>query len=164
MSGRFRVIVLLSAVALSFAFFSVTQAGQARSPESQTYSFTVSDVLDCGTFLDNFTDYYTIRDTLYFDRSAAPARETLHVDHYSTDTNSVTGLSLHEHDYFIIIIDYVAGTWTINGAEFVMNRSGQGIVLQDTGRIVFGDSGVIFQAGPHQANTQGDEAWCIALG
>jgi len=99
-----------------------------------------------------------------FDNGGAVSRVVDHVDHVSNDVNSVTGLALHEHDNFMTIFDPTAGTVTLDGALVRMNRPGQGIVIQDVGRLVFdADFHMIFVAGHHQALREGDQAFRNAL-
>ena len=51
-----------------------------------------------------------------------PSRGCLeHVHHVSNDVNSVTGLTLHEHNHFTVLLDFVNGTVTLNGAINIMN-------------------------------------------
>ena len=64
------------------------------------------------------------------------------------DTNSVTGLTVHEHGHFIETFDLRTGTVTVTGNQEVANRPGTGVVVQDTGRIVFdADGNVVLFAG-----------------
>ena len=77
----------------------------------------------------------------------------------------MTGLSLHEHDRYAISVDLQTGQLSIAGAPIRMNRKGQGIVIHDTGIVVFdAEENVIFEGGPHEVLNQGEEAvFCRAL-
>ena len=77
----------------------------------------------------------------------------------------MTGLSLHEHDRYLITVDLRTGQLSIAGAPIRMNRKGQGIVIHDTGIVVFdAEENVIFEGGPHEVLNQGEEAvFCRAL-
>ena len=53
----------------------------------------------------------------------------------STDVNSVTGLTLHEHNHFTAQIDFVGGTVTVNGA--IMDHVGEFSYPNEPRRPVF---------------------------
>jgi hypothetical protein len=136
----------------------------AAEPVRAEDTFQFSGTIDCGTFNDNFTDFFTITEVTFSDTAGNVSRVVDHVDHTSNDVNSVTGLALHEHDRFMTILDPATGTFTVDGAVIRMNRPGQGIVIQDVGRLVFdADFHMIFVAGHHEALEQGDQAFCNAL-
>jgi hypothetical protein len=91
-----------------------------------------------------------------------------HWEQASTDVNSATGLTINEHNHFLVVGDLVDMTLTISGAMNSAQRPGIGSVIQRTGHKVwdldlsqdppFGP--LIFNAGPVQAN---DEDFCRAL-
>jgi hypothetical protein len=156
-----RSAVLVFTVVLVWMFAG---PASAAAPVRTEDSFQFSDTIDCGTFNDNFTDFFVITEFTFFDNSGAVSSVVDHIDHVSDDVNSVTGLALHEHDDFMTIFDPTAGTVTLDGALVRMNRPGQGIVIQDVGRLVFdADFHMIFVAGHHQALQEGDRAFCDAL-
>jgi hypothetical protein len=83
---------------------------------------------------------------------------------HSSDTNSVTGLTLHEHDRSTTIVDLRTGRVKIVGGPIRMNRKGEGIVIHDSGIVVFdADGNLIFEGGPHELLHQGDKVFCSAL-
>jgi hypothetical protein len=142
----------------------LTPSALATSPQTHTFSGTNSDVVHCGTFDDNFTDVFSGRETTYFDRAGSPIRIVEHAESHSTDTNSATGLSLHEHDQSTTTVDLRTGQVSIVGGPIRMNRKGQGIVIHDTGIVVFDAAGnTIFEGGPHELLNQGDQLFCAAL-
>jgi hypothetical protein len=61
--------------------------------------------------------------------------------------------------------DLISGVVSFNGGVAKVIRPGEGIVIQDTGRIVFdADFNVVFVAGPHDQNDLGPaQAYCSAL-
>ena len=145
---------------------SLVLAPLALATPPQTYSFsgTNSDVIHCEGFDDNFTDVFSARGAVFFDNAGNTIRVVEHVVSHSTDTNSVTGLTLHEHDRGTTIVDQRTGQISIVGAPIRMNRKGQGIVIQDTGIVVFDAEGnIIFEGGPHEALHEGDQVFCAAL-
>jgi hypothetical protein len=76
--------------------------------------------------------------------------------------NSLTGLTLHEHNHFTAQIDFVAGTVTFNGAINIMQRPGVGSVILNAGHKVFDLETGVPQVlkGPNRAD---DEDFCRAL-
>jgi hypothetical protein len=154
----------LSAVLVGLVLFVLAPPALATPPQTYSFSGTNSDVVHCGTFDDNFTDVFSGRGTMFFDTSGIPIRVVEHVVSHSTDTNSVTGLALHEHDRYSTIVDLRTGQVSIVGAPIRMNRRGQGIVIHDTGIVVFDAAGnIIFEGGPHELLHQGDQVFCAAL-
>jgi hypothetical protein len=126
----------------------------------------VHDSIDCGTFQDNFVDFFTATQTTFYDASGDPIRFIRQVTHHSNDVNSVTGLTIHEHGHFTVTGDLVAGTFTVTGNQEVANRPGTGVVVQDAGRVVFdSDFNLLFFAGgtKHSETIGGEQVLCEAL-
>ena len=137
---------------------------RATPPQTNSFSGTNSGVIHCEGFDDNFTDVFSVQGTMFFDQKGTPIRVVEHVVSHSTDTNSVTGLSLHEHDRYAITVDLRTGQLSIVGAPIRMNRKGQGIVIQDTGIVVFDAAeNIVFEGGPHEVLNQGEQVFCAAL-
>jgi hypothetical protein len=161
--GRLLVAVF-SAVALAGLIAPAAVFGATR--ERSAYSLQFEGVIDCGTFQDVFTDYYDVRETDVFDAAGNLVLVTYHAEHRSDDRNTVTGLVLHEHGHFSQVVDLVARTITITGASEIINIPGRGVVVQDTGRLVFSlDGDVLFFAGgrKHSEFIIGDQVLCDAL-
>ena len=157
---RTLLILILSVV------LSLVLAPLALATPPQTYSFsgTNSDVIHCEGFDDNFTDVFSVQGTMFFDQKGTPIRVVEHVVSHSTDMNSVTGLALHEHDQYAMTVDLRTGQLSVVGGPFRMNRKGQGIVIQDTGIVVFDAAeNVVFEGGPHEVLNQGEQVFCAAL-
>jgi len=141
-------------------------AVQAHAPARQLFSFVGHGVVDCGTFEDRFTDYFSGTETLFFDSAGNPVRDVFHVEHHSDDRNSVTGLVLHEHGHFVVTADLLTGTVTIVGNQEVLTRPGFGLGIQDVGRTVFDSNGdLIFFAGGQKRSQLllGDQLFCDVL-
>src|SRR5689334_20136003 len=118
-----RSMMMAGAVAVMGVSALASPAGaSARTPERFTLSITNPGTVDCGTFQDNFTDFFDGTGTTYFDSTGNPIRIVVHWEHHSNDTNSVTGLTLHEHGHFTETIDLLAGTDTFTGNQEIMNR------------------------------------------
>ena len=138
----------------------------ARAPEREAFSFSNPGVVDCATFEDQFTDFFAARAVRYFDAAGDPTRIVIHWEHHSNDTNSATGLTLHEHGHFTETIDLMSGTDTITGNEEIANRPGTGVVVQDAGKVVDdADGNLVFFAGgrQHSEVLLGDQVLCHAL-
>lgn len=138
----------------------------AAAPERFPVEFHGTGTVDCGTFQDNYVDDMTGQGSVFFDEAGNPIRVVIHWTHTSTDTNSVTGLSLHEHGHFTETIDLVTGSDTLTGNQEVMNRPGFGAILADTGRQVYDANGdLTFFAGgsKHSQVLLGDQPFCEGL-
>jgi len=138
----------------------------ATAPSRFPAEFHGTGTVDCGTFQDNYVDDFTGDGTTFYNSAGQPVRIVIHWTHTSTDTNSVTGLALHEHGHFTETIDLVTGTDTYTGSQEVMTRPGFGVIIQDTGRQVYdADGNLIFFAGgrKHSEVIQGDALFCEGL-
>jgi hypothetical protein len=138
----------------------------AIAPVPASFSLTSSGVIKCHGFKDVYTDFFDAQAAVYFNSAGEPIRIVIHWEHHSNDTNSVTGLTLHEHGHFTETIDLVTGTDTITGNQEIMNRPGTGVVVQDVGRVVYDAQGdlVFFSGGrKHSELFLGDEVLCDAL-
>ena len=136
----------------------------ATPPQTYSLSGTNSGVINCAGFDDNFTDVFSVQGTMFFDQKGTPIRVVEHVVSHSTDMNSVTGLTLHEHDRYAITVDLRTGQVSFVGGPIRMNRKGQGIVIQDTGIVVFDAAeNIVFEGGPHEVLNQGEQVFCAAL-
>jgi hypothetical protein len=146
----------------------VPATGRAAAPERYTDEFDFEDTIDCSqfnpewTFNDDFHDFFEIRGQLWRDDNGEPVRALEHVHHVSNDVNSVTGFTLHEHNHFTVLRDFVNGTVTLSGAINIMERRGAGQVIHVTGHKILdletGEPLVI--RGPDVAD---DEAFCAAV-
>jgi hypothetical protein len=89
----------------------------------------------------------------------------VHDGFIETDTNAVTGKTLPFTQTWVNTYDLAAGTRTVVGKAFVMTDPGKGIVIQDTGRVVFdAPEHVSFEAGQHEVlHGDIDELACSAL-
>src|SRR3954471_1402942 len=80
-------------------------AASALPPQTTTFSFSEDGVADCGTFQDHFTDFLSGTRTAFFNSEGNLREVVLHFEHHSNDSNSVTGLTLHEHGHYTLTID-----------------------------------------------------------
>jgi hypothetical protein len=142
-------------------------AAAAVTTIREPVSFEYSDSIDCGSFRDDFTDFYTGTQTTFLDESGEPTRVLIHWKHTSNDVNSQTGYVIHEHGAFTETIDLVAMTDTVTGVLEIASKPGSGVVIVDVGRQVFDADGdlLFFSAGrsPRLAFQASDERYCVAL-
>ena len=164
-----KVVLVAAAAALSVAL-AIASPARATSPTrdnigSIPYSFTV----DCSPYGLDFANIVQGVETLFvetfYGTDGNPVKVVVHDGFTETDTNSVTGKTLPFSQKWVNTFDLVAGTRTVVGKAFVVTDPGKGIVIQDTGRVVFdAPEHVSFEAGRH-APLHGDldEFACSAL-
>lgn len=146
----------------------VPAAALAAKPDRfQWEPIQFDGVVYCDGFEDDYTDYYNVTETDFYDRSGDLVRAVLHVEHHSTDTNSVSGSTFHEHGHFTEVYDVASDTWTDTGSQEIANMPGKGIVIGDMGRLVYDvDFNILFFAGSrnHSGLLLGEQVYCDALG
>lgn len=106
-----------------------------------------------------------LRIETFYDADGNPVEVVTHDRFTETDTNSATGKALRFSGVLTDTVDLVAGTRTDAGKEFVMTDPGNGIVIQDAGRVVFdAPYHVSFEAGLHEVlHGDIDQLVCTAL-
>jgi hypothetical protein len=161
--------MLRSSVVLGvLAALAVSPAAQAAAPQRYTTEFQVSDTIDCSKFdpdwqfNDNFTDFFTVRGQMTVDSSGKPVSAIEHVVHRSNDVNSVTGVTIHEHNHFTAKYDFIRSTVALSGAINIAQRAGRGSVIHTSGHkiidLMTGEP--IFISGPEKAD---DIDFCRAV-
>ena len=135
---------------------AITASAFGQAPERDHVDQVFSGVIDCGSFQDTYVDHEIGDLVWFFDADGQPLRFVVHVSQYSTDVNSVTGLTLHERNRHMSTYDFATGEVTLDGAIERANLPGEGIVLHDVGRLRFGfaPDGTLdftFVAGHHDA-------------
>ena len=151
-----------------FAFLAPAATAAGATSERYQFEFEFSDTIDCSTFNpawtfnDDFVDFFVVRGRVWFDDQGEPIRDIGHIFHRSNDVNSKTGFTLHEHNHYVAIVDFVRGTVTLNGAINIMQRPGTGSVILNVGHKVFDfETGTpIVLKGPNRAD---DEDFCRAV-
>jgi len=141
-------------------------ANAAAPNERTTWEFHGTGTVDCGTFQDNYIDNFYGDVSIFNDSNGDPILYVIHWTHTSTDTNSATGLVLHEHGHFTERFDAVTGIDTLTGNQEVMNRPGSGAIIADTGHQVYdADGNLVFFAGgrKHSQVLLGDQPFCEGL-
>jgi hypothetical protein len=121
--------------------------------------------LPCGTFTIHVSYAGWIRTTTSFDQSGTPVELRIQLNLQGTVTNLQTGKTVSDYESPIVVIDLATGDFTVNGTSAHVTAPGEGIIIQDTGKITYDAEGhVTFEAGPHDQGDQGSlEAYCSAL-
>jgi hypothetical protein len=156
-------------VALAAGLVAVAPAG-ATPPTREDlgvipYEFSV----DCSPYGFAFSNNVVGEESLwietFYDAGGNPIKVVVHDGFNETDTNSVTGKTLQFSQTWVNTYDLVAGTRTVVGKAFVMTDPGNGIVIQDTGRVVHdAPYHVSFEAGHHEVlHGDIDQLACSAL-
>lgn len=112
------------------------------------FSFLEEDMTErCGTDIDIAVEG-TYKVTVFFDKDGEPVRERVH------ENGRVTWTSDHgeawENYAVNTDIDYATGTVAYIGNVWNLHAGAGGILVNDSGRIIFGGPDVIVN-GPHQA-------------
>ena len=169
MTTRTPVARRVAQLALSATIAALAAATPAfgRGPQRDHVQQTFEGVIDCGTFQDTYVDEETGDLSWFFDADGKLVRFVVHVSQYSTDVNSVTGLTLHERNHHTSTFDFATDEITLAGAIVHATLPGEGVVIQDVGRLRFSVSAdgaldFTFVAGPHDALI-GDRTVCDAL-
>jgi hypothetical protein len=162
--------VALACAATLFALLcwvsGTAEAESARPPTHEPFSLVEPGVVQCDGFQDNFVDFFTGTQTTFYDQNGEPVRLVIHAKHTSNDVNSVSGFTVHEHGHLTVTIDLITGTVTVTGNQEIVNLPHEGVVLQDTGRVIFDAEGaLLFFAGgrKHSQLLQGEEIFCGIL-
>jgi hypothetical protein len=102
-----------------------------------------------------------------YGRDGTLLQTEFHIGMRETDANTVTGKTLPLHGAVHEVWDYASGTRTIDGAVWLGTERGQGVFVQDTGRITLtlDTDEAQWVAGPHEAFFAGgvDPLVCAAL-
>jgi hypothetical protein len=112
--------------------------------------FALPDI-DCGSFTIRETSFEDRVDVItFFDDSGEPLRIHLHVSFSGVLTNQSTGETLRDHASFSEDVDFVDGTDSASGVQFLYTVPHDGLGLATTGTVVFDlETGeILFQAGP----------------
>lgn len=129
------------------------------------YEFTV----DCSPFGLSFENQVQGVEELsvdtFYDSQGVVRKVVYHDTFLETDTNSVSGKIMRFTGNRVDTYDLVDGTRTVTGRSFLVTDPGRGVVIHDTGRVVFdAPFHVVFTAGPHDVLFGNvDQLACTAL-
>ena len=158
----------VAAAVITLALALAAGPALATAPQRSEFDFQEADTIDCSAFdpawafHDDFVDFFHDRAQVWFDADGNPVRAIEHIQHTSNDVNSVTGFTLHEHNHFTVVTDFVEDTLTISGAINVMQRKGVGEVIQNTGHKVI-DLTTGEPLALHGPNAADDADFCAAV-
>ena len=168
MSRSKQLLVVVSATAV--AALAIATAAQATPPIHEDIgTLPYASTVDCSPYGFAFENQVVGAEEVtvdtFFNSQGEPRRVVVHDSFDETDTNSVTGKILRFRGNRVETFDLVAGTRTVTGISFVVTDPGHGIVIHDTGRVVFdAPFHVSFEAGPHDVlHGDVDQFACSAL-
>jgi hypothetical protein len=126
--------------------------------------------MQCDGFEIGLDTSSTVDGTVYFDDTGQVVRFLARTRATDIFTNSVTGKTVTNsgvfQEMFTRIDDTDEFTHALVGFRFIGTSPGEGLVLQDVGRIVYSPdhSEIVFLAGQHKVPDEGAEAvFCAAL-
>ncbi|MCI0583945.1 MAG: hypothetical protein L0227_13850 [Chloroflexi bacterium] len=164
-TGLGAALVLGAAMAPAVAAAAPREVVEQRSVATLHF-----EGLDACLADDGFTytgDYVRTRTTtLWFDAAGNLVKEVLVIHFDGTETNdSDPTKSLTVNGERRLVFDYAAGTFTETGALRHVTSRGDGIVLQQVGRVVnaIDFSANLFTGGPHDMDAGNWDAFCEAL-
>jgi hypothetical protein len=105
----------------------------------------------------------------FYDSDGNAVSRTAHISVEGTLTNSLTGVSLRLTRHGTFTQDLIDGSTFTLGQRTLVTAPGEGIVLQDMGRIVREGGAIVFEAGPsdfldyQSGDATGVEDLCAAL-
>ena len=168
-----RRIVLSLTAALLIAAVAAPAASAAANREVvekgsvATLHFTGLDACLADHGFTYTGDYVRTRTTtLWFDGDGNLVKEVLVIHFDGTETNDSDPTKwLTVNGERRLVFDYVAGTFTETGTLRHVTAKGQGIVLQQVGKVVntIDFSANLFTGGPHDMDAGNWEAFCTAL-
>ena len=148
-------------------------AASASATAPQRFSYpedgSVPDFAQCDGFHISLSTTGSTTGTLFLDSQGGFARLLLHTQVRDTFTNSATGKTVvnrGEFDEIFTPIGTDEVTHVLVGHTFMGTSPGEGVVLQDVGRMVYSptDGQIVVSAGQHHVPDDTDPAlFCAAL-
>jgi hypothetical protein len=164
---RLPISLIAALPALGFA-----APANATPPDRFAFSESASDphFLQCEGFEIGLSTTASFSGTVFFDASGEVVRFIGRTQATDTLTNSVTGKTVVNRGEFQEIFTRIDGTdefsHALVGFRFMGTSPGEGLVLQDVGRIVYSpdEEEILFLAGQHKVPDPGGEVvFCAAL-
>jgi hypothetical protein len=167
---RLRYLVLLLATGLVAAMALAATAG-ATPTERFTFSESSSDPHfgQCDGFEIGIDTTLSGAVIVFFDETGEAIKVIVHSSGTDTLTNSVTGKTVVNRFLIEELFTRIDGTdeftHTLVGFQFIGTSPGEGLFIQDVGRIVFSpnEEQILFLAGQHVADSDVGAAFCAAL-
>jgi hypothetical protein len=156
--SRFRSVLATLATAIVIlaapATASATEVLRFRTPIDDTLpGFITCDGFDVGLRTIGVIDV-----TVQLDDAGEPQRFFVRTNLVDTATNSVTGAQLVNRGVFEQMFVRIDGTdeftHQLVGFRFMATRAGEGLLMQDVGRIVYSqnEESILFLAGQHHVD------------
>jgi hypothetical protein len=154
------------------AGLALAPAANATPPEHFSFPEEGSDphFAQCDGFEIGISSAGTTSVTVFFDAKGVPVRFAIHSNLADTFTNSESGKVVVNRGVFQEVFTRIGDTddfaHTLTGFRFMGTSPGEGVVLQDVGRIVYSgpEEQIVFSAGAHHLLDDGDAAtFCAAL-
>lgn len=140
------MVALLPAAALA------TQPNKLPVSEFDIFFEEPVATAECG-FPVFVHEFGTERVTEFFDKNGDLTHVTIHVNGRAEVLDGEDNLLAWENFAFNVFLDFENGTATLNGNVFNVHITGEGIVINDSGQIIFSlaDGSLIAVHGPHEA-------------
>ena len=160
-------VALLVAAVMAPTVAAATNREVVEKQSVATLHFTGLDACLADYGFTYTGDYVRNRTTTaWYDASGNLVKEVLIIHFDGTETNdSDPTRSLTVNGERRLVFDYVAGTFTETGALRHVTAKGDGVVLQQVGRVVraIDFSADLFVGGPHDMDAGNWDAFCAAL-
>jgi len=133
-------------------------------------SETVPGFVHCNGFDIGLSTTGSFEGAVYFDQNGEVVKAIVHNEARDVLTNSVTGKVVVNRGEFQEMFTRIEGTYDflhqLVGYRFMANSPGQGVVIQDVGRILYApnESAIIAQAGQHHVpdGPEAEAVFCAA--
>jgi hypothetical protein len=161
---------LLIAFAVTTAAAMAT-AGSALAAPPEMFHFSESGsepgFIECDGYAIDLDTTNTVDVTVYFNGAGDVVKFLVRTRAIDTFTNTVTGKTVVNRGVFQELFTRIRGTdeftHSLTGFRFMGTSPGEGLVLQDVGRIVYSpEHEILFQAGQHHV-PESPEVFCAAL-
>jgi hypothetical protein len=145
--SQFLAIAAASCVASVLG--AVAPASAAENVVREHFAFNIGPVATCEGGADVTLGFDIVRNThTYTDRQGNVVRITRNANYTGIFELVTTGQQYLFHGTRVGTEDLVAGTFTSRGDYRNVTQPGRGNILHSTGRLVFGDDGILSSSGP----------------
>jgi hypothetical protein len=149
----------VAVLAIAFAAPAV-----ATPPVAERFTDSAAEPVPCDGFDALLERHFSGTVRTYLDNEGTPIRMQVTARMAGSVTSSVTGKQVLLRGRIQLAQDLITGTTGFTGPVFMATDRGRGVVIQDTGRIVFdADGNVVLEAGPHDAVDLGAQIFCDAV-
>jgi hypothetical protein len=165
-----RKLLIVFAVSSAAAMLSAGTA-LAKSPEMFHFTNSGSEpgFVQCDGYAIDLATTERVDATVYFNAAGEVVKFLVRTRATDVLTNTVTGKTVVNRGVFQELHTRIRGTdeftHSLTGFRFMGTSPGEGVVLQDVGRIVYSgdEEEIVFQAGQHHVPDEGQDVFCAAL-